>query len=134
VGTYKGLQAKAINRNPAITKSFLWIIVLPYPSLSIRTKRFSLFKSLSHDASFGTKLRCSNSTLLAAAIQDLGYLVINSTALLIRLSHHSIGLPSHNIFADWGKGDAPLHRHSRAQANLLGIGLPHGFFSCNPVL
>ena len=46
VETYKGLQAKAINRNPAITKSFLWIIVLPYPSLSIRTKRFGLSKSL----------------------------------------------------------------------------------------
>ena len=46
VGAYKGLQAEAKNRNPAITKSFLWIIVLPYLSVSLRAKRFSLSKSL----------------------------------------------------------------------------------------
>jgi hypothetical protein len=67
----KGLQAEAINRNPAMTKSFLWIIVLPLPSLSLRTKRFSLSTSLYHDAGFGTKLLCSKSTWLTVDIQDL---------------------------------------------------------------
>ena len=42
----KGLQAEAISRNPAITKSFLWIIVLPYLSLSLSTRQFRLSKSL----------------------------------------------------------------------------------------
>jgi hypothetical protein len=46
VRAYKGLQAEAINRNPPMTKSFLWIIVLPYLSLSLSTKPFSLSKSL----------------------------------------------------------------------------------------
>jgi len=46
VGAYKGPQAEAINRNPASTKSFLWIIVLPHLGLPLRTKRFSLSKVL----------------------------------------------------------------------------------------
>jgi hypothetical protein len=34
----EGLQAEPINRNPAITKSILWIIVLPLLNVSLRTK------------------------------------------------------------------------------------------------
>jgi hypothetical protein len=41
VGANKGLQAEAINTNTAITKSFLWIIALPFLNLLSRTSESS---------------------------------------------------------------------------------------------